>query len=544
MGAPCISFVAFFLLWADRQGWEVPDPHIRICHWLERRGDLAVLRCHRGIGKSTILAVYNAWRYFTNPKLRILHQSEADDTAYKTSRDTQHVLRNHPLTRNMLPAGKVSVESWWLPQAFENDPRNSSMHAKGIMSNVTSARADEVQNDDVEVPRNIANPDARERLRYRLGEQVHIAVPGASRLFVGTPHTHDSIYDDMERLGADCLTIRMFGQEHREESAASIEYRLAFSPEYVFFGIGESSRLLEEGTDYLLDGCTVTFPAPPVGLVDFYSECAWPSRFTRENLAERRKQTRTVGEWDSQYQLHSKPITDVRLDPERMIAYDAELVMKTANKAPMLMLGRVQIVGARAYWDPSKGKVGNDASAFALILDDAAGNHYWHCADAVTGELAEFLDSSNSRIIGGQVMQIASLVDRYHIPTVYVETNGIGGFVAPILTRALRQQGLACGVSEVHVATKKNSRILAAIEPPLSSNVLWAHLRVMDGPASQQMRDWNPAVKEQPDDYIDSAAGALLQAPHRIIRNYGNASDRPGQDWRPRTGTPEVAYQG
>ena len=61
-----------------------------------------------------------------------------------------------------------------------------------------------VQNDDVEVPRNIKTPEAREALRYRLGEQTHILVPGGSKLYVGTPHTHDSLYDEMERLGADC----------------------------------------------------------------------------------------------------------------------------------------------------------------------------------------------------------------------------------------------------------------------------------------------------------------------------------------------------
>ncbi|MDW5504778.1 hypothetical protein R6Y99_07915 [Pseudomonas lundensis] len=91
-----ISFVAFFIMWAERMGWDVPDCHYRACHWLEHRGDLAVLRCFRGFGKSTILAVYNAWRYYRVRQYRILHQSEADGTAYKTSRDTQNVLRNHP----------------------------------------------------------------------------------------------------------------------------------------------------------------------------------------------------------------------------------------------------------------------------------------------------------------------------------------------------------------------------------------------------------------------------------------------------------------
>jgi hypothetical protein len=138
---PKITFLAFFLMWAERQRWAVPNIHIRACHWLETRGDLAVLRCFRGFGKSTLLAVYNAWRYYNDPTFRILHQSESDPTAYKTSRDTKNVIAAHPLTAGMLREGEV--EQWWVHGA--TDARNASMYAKGILSNVTSARADECE---------------------------------------------------------------------------------------------------------------------------------------------------------------------------------------------------------------------------------------------------------------------------------------------------------------------------------------------------------------------------------------------------------------
>lgn len=216
-----VSFPAFFHMWAERMRWDVPD-----CHWLANRGDLAVLRCFRGFGKSTILAAYNAWRYHQNRDYRILHQSESDGTAYKTSRDTQNVIRNHPLTRGMLPDKQGTIEQWWVDGV--SDFRNASMYARGILSNVTSARADECQNDDVEVPKNITTPEAREKLRYRLEEQTHILVPGGRKLFIGTPHTHDSIYDELENMGADCLTIPLFSQAYRieEDAATRTHYEL------------------------------------------------------------------------------------------------------------------------------------------------------------------------------------------------------------------------------------------------------------------------------------------------------------------------------
>ncbi|MBA5203095.1 phage terminase large subunit [Pectobacterium aroidearum] len=533
-----ISFVAFFIIWAERMGWDVPDCHYRACHWLEHRGDLAVLRCFRGFGKSTILAVYNAWRYYRDNTYRILHQSESDGTAYKTSRDTQNVIRNHPLTKGMLPDGQGTVEQWWVNNAL--DKRNASMYAKGILSNVTSARADECQNDDVEVPRNIQTPEAREKLRYRLGEQTHILVPGGRKLYIGTPHTHDSLYDEVEKMGADCLTIKLFHHEYRieEKDAKKTRYQIGFRPEYVFVGIHIGARLLVEGVDYrITDSDVIEFAEPPDMLVDCYAECEWPERFTREEMLKRRQETRTINEWDSQYQLHSKPVGDVRLNPDRIREYAVQPEVRYANGGCSMWLGNLQIVGAVAWWDVASGKVKADASAFSLMLTDARGHLYWHVCQALTGELAEF--DEKDKIVGGQVVQIRELVVKYQIPRVVVEVNGPGSFAGKLLRQALK--GAGCGVQEEFSTTNKQKRILDAFEAPLSSKFLWAHSDVLDGPMYDQMRDFNPAVTDQPDDYIDSGAGAISQTPVRIGKLVGKPTTGARENWQPYDGDFEVA---
>lgn len=529
-----VSLLVFFLIWAKRMRWQVPDIHVRALVWMEKKSNIAVLRCFRGFGKSTILAIYNAWRYYLNAEFRILHQSESDPTAYKTSRDTQNVIRNHPLTRHLLPPNQGTVEQWWVEGAA--DFRNASMFAKGILSNVTSARADECQNDDVEVPRNIQTPEAREKLRYRLGEQTHILVPGGSTLYIGTPHTHDSLYDEVESMGADCLTIRMFAHEHRIEEAKRIAYDVPFAPDVVFSGIGKHARLLVQGKDYQLTKTGIAFFTPPGTLVDCYAGCAWPERFDAAELEQRRKKTRTINEWDSQYQLHSKPVTEVRLDPAKIIPYDLQPAIRSANNAVSMWLGSTQIVGAVAYWDCSLGKVKSDASAFSLLLTDQRGHLYWHIAEAMTGELAEF--DSKDRIIGGQVWQVRDLVIKYNIPRVIVETNGPGGFVPNILKQALK--GTGCGVGEEHSSTNKQKRILDALESPLSARFLWAHVDVLRGPLWDQMRDFNPAITDQDDDYLDSGAGAISQTPVRIGRIVGKPTEVQRDDWRPDAGVHEV----
>ena len=126
-----VDFPTFFAIWAEERQWEVPDVHWRACHWLEHRGDLAVLRCFRGFGKSTLLAVYNAWRYYRDPTYRILHQGDQDKTAYKTSRETRSILQRHPLTRDAEALTLRGEQSFWWVKG-SNDERNPSMQAAGI----------------------------------------------------------------------------------------------------------------------------------------------------------------------------------------------------------------------------------------------------------------------------------------------------------------------------------------------------------------------------------------------------------------------------
>jgi hypothetical protein len=539
MAASKVDLATFFLLWAEERRWAVPDVHWQAVHWLEHRGKLAVLRCFRGFGKSTLLAIYNAWRYYRDENYRILHQGDQDKTAYKTSRDTRAVLQRHPLTRETFASLRGEAAFWWVPGA--QDERNPSMQAAGITSNITSSRCDEAQNDDVEVPRNIQNPEARDKMRYRLGEQTHCMVPGARQLFIGTPHTHDSLYDEQEAMGADCLTIRMFSQEFRIESTSGKTYDVGFVPEFVFAGIGKSARVLKAGVDYQIAGTKLSFTRPPGGLVDCYAGSAWPERFTPDEMAARRQKCKTINEWDSQYQLHSRPLHEVRLNPERLKVYAVEPVVRRANGEAGMWLGYARIVGAACRWDPSSGKLKSDVSSLSIVLQDEHGRRYWHRALALRGEVAEF-DGDGKTIIGGQVLQIVEAVKAFALRRVSVETNGIGGFAPTVLRAALKQAKVYdCGISEIQSTANKNKRILEAWEDPLASGTVWAHTSVIDGPAYGQMRDWNPAVADQPDDHLDSGAGAISETPERIGRFVGwNPPGSERDDWRPATGIHEV----
>ncbi|WP_336007392.1 phage terminase large subunit [Acinetobacter nosocomialis] len=553
MTKPKISFLAFFLIWADVQKWKVPDFHVRVCDFLEAFylivGCVALLMMPRGHSKSTILDVFNAWVIYCWPETQILHQGTTDSDAYKCSSGTRDVLSRHPLTIDCdaVKIKKGEVERWFVNGT--NDVRYGTMLAKGILSGVTGHRAHFIQNDDVETPKTTGTPEAREKLPSRLSEQTHIAIPGARELWIGTPHTYDSLYEQIKKLSdVRCLILKMFEHEKRiEDTKKGQKVLLDFEPIHAFTGIGKGSKYFKKGENYTCiqkgNLWEVTIHEEHY-LIDFYSEGIWPERFTAKEMTKRREKCKTLNEWDSQYQMHAKPIGDVRLDPDKIIAYNCEPVLKRANRTTMFMIGERQIVGATFRWDPSSGKLKSDVSSTALVFHDDLGNKYWHRSVALKGEVIE--TDADGRVIGGQVWQLCNIIKDFHLSKVTIETNGIGNFAPAALKAALKTRGIRCGVTEQHSTKSKNKRILDGIEGPLISGLLWAHVSVLedengeDSAQVKQMREFNPAITDQPDDYLDSLAGAIVESPERVGKSLNQTDYEESPNWRTNGGVHEA----
>lgn len=531
------GLVAFFLCWAERQRWTVPAVHIKVLLWLEQTNEPErLLMAFRGFSKSTIYGVYKAWRLYRDPTG--VHQVWAADgkLAGKMSRYTRYVLYAHPWCVGMMTPGAPSSEFFVIGA---EDLRNPSMQANSILGNATGSRATDIDFDDIEVPKNIRTVDLRERLRERMDEAVHILVPGGMTTYIGTPHTHDTLYAEVEASGAAVLKIPLFAHVTRyEKTETKSRYRIGFPPAAdgytVLSGIGKGARAMVDGRDFVIEGDEIVFTKPPNKVIDICTGNAWPERFDRKDIAVRRRKTRTLNSWDSQYQLHAKPVTETRLDPDRMHMYDVEPRFEHANGTIRVTLGKVRLEGFSGRWDVSLGKLKSDASALCFVLTDLSGNLYWHRAIALTGDLEE-LDTFG-KLIGGQVKQMIDACLEVGIHHVVIETNGPGGFVPAIARKHCDPYGIT--IEEEFSIVKKNERILDAFEPPLSSGFLYAHRQVFESGATDQMRQWNPGVKDQPDDFLDSGAGAIARTPVRVVRIVGGHVDV--QHWKKGTEMYEI----
>ena len=457
------DFIEFAWVWNETQNLGMPRHHRRIARWLDARvaaGDhRLLLMAFRGSGKSTLVGLFCAWRLYVNPETRILVLAADQALAGKMVGQVRRIIERHPLCEALLPDGEDAWAADRFTVARNSVLRDPSMLAQGLTGNITGARAEMIICDDVEVAGNCDTVAKRADMRDRLAECEFVLVPGGTQMFVGTPHTTESLY-------------RAEG-----EPLLSGYRRLA------------------------------------IPLLDAQGQSAWPERFTPEAIHALRDR---VGPLHFARQMQLKAVRNevIRLDPALLIRYQAEPDYREANGQAQLFLMGARMVSGSGFWDPSFGRPdGGDGSVLAVAFADGQGHHYLHSLTWLTHDPNAAEDSATQ-----QCRQVARIAGSLHLPAVQIETNGLGKFLPAMLKHALAEAGVACHVRE-HVSRRaKHERILAAFDPLLAARRLHAHDAVLRGPLPGEMTEWRPDDKSARDDALDAIAGLILSEPVRLPR--------------------------
>lgn len=192
------EFYDFLDTWNDVLGMKTPAHHRQIMEFLvsvwqnnPRRG---LLLAFRHSGKSTVLGIFAACVLLHRTETRILILSAESGLATRMVSHIRHVLENHPWCAELIPKNK---KEWASGRITINRPigiREPSVVCQGIHGNITGLRADLIICDDVEVPNTCNTAQKRENLRDRLRELDFILSPYGAMIYIGTPHTMDTIY--------------------------------------------------------------------------------------------------------------------------------------------------------------------------------------------------------------------------------------------------------------------------------------------------------------------------------------------------------------
>lgn len=459
-----ISLELFAVVWNQMQHQNTPYIHLRILRWLENSWETLdtqlLLMAFRACGKSTLVGIFCAWLIYTDPDKRILVMAADDMLARKMVRNVKRILERHPLTFNLIPSHADQWASDRFTVSRDLELRDPTMLARGITSNITGARADIIIYDDVEVPNTSNTIVARHELRERLTESRFILTPMGSQIYVGTPHTYDTIY--RTKTTDDCDA-----------------YLCGF-------------------TDYR------------VPIVTGDNQSIWPERFPMSEISAIKKQV-GPNKFASQMMLQPMNIAEGRLDVTQLQFYNADLDYSEVCQKPVLYLKGKQLMSCSSWWDPSFGAANGDASVFAVVFTDSDGQYYIHHIDYIRTDSRDNDDEASQ-----QCKKIAALMMQYHVPSVTVEINGIGKFLPAILRRELRSIGVHASVIEYSNRKPKSQRILESFDAVMAAQSLHVSEAVQQTPFLNEMREWRPTQTNGRDDGLDAVAGALSQEPIRI----------------------------
>lgn len=184
--------------WNKVIGLATPQHHQQIMQFLidvfNNEPHRGLLNAFRHSGKSTVVGVFAACVLYHNPQTRILILSAESGLASRMVSHIKNILENHPWCNNILPDVKKEWGSHKITIKRPIGIREPSVICQGITGNITGMRSDLIICDDVEVPNTCDTYQKRIKLRERLRELDFILSPKGAMIYIGTPHTKDTIY--------------------------------------------------------------------------------------------------------------------------------------------------------------------------------------------------------------------------------------------------------------------------------------------------------------------------------------------------------------
>lgn len=182
----------------------LPEPtpiQYDIAEYLANGSQRSIISAFRGCGKSWTCASYVLWRLLLDPSLNILVVSASKNRADDFSTFTLRLINEIEVLAHLKPSesqrqSKVSFDV--RPARASHAP---SVKSLGITSQLTGSRSDLVIADDVESANNSATMGMRDKLSEQVKEFESIIKPQGRIIFLGTPQTEMSLYNQLTERG-------------------------------------------------------------------------------------------------------------------------------------------------------------------------------------------------------------------------------------------------------------------------------------------------------------------------------------------------------
>lgn len=512
-----------FMVWKHLGLPEPTEVQYDIAYYLQHGPRRSVIEAFRGVGKSWITSAFVCWLLLRNPQLKILVVSASKERADAFSTFVKRLIAEIPMLQHLKPTGEQRDSVIAFDVGPATPDHSPSVKSVGITGQITGSRADILIADDVEVPNNSATQMMRDKLSESVKEFDAILKPGGRIMYLGTPQTEMSLYNQLPDRGYE---IRIWPALFPTiQKVMSYLGRLA---PYI-------TRLLEKKPE--IAGKTTD-----------------PKRFSDKDLMERAASYGRAG-FALQFMLDTSlsdgdkyplKIADMIVMNLNPIMAHLKLAWSSAPETCINDIPTVALTGDRFYrpmWhtpemseytgcvmaiDPS-GR-GQDETGYAIIKI-LAGNLFLVAAGGIHGGYSD-----------ETLEKLAKLAKTHQVKQIIVEANFGDGMYTKLLT-AVVGRIYPCSIEEVRHHTQKESRIIDTLEPILSTHRLIVDQRVIqhDFDTAKEVKyslmyQLTRITRERGalahDDRLDALAIAVAYWVEHMSRDNNKAANQIQQDQR------------
>ena len=228
---------------------------------------------------------------------------------------------------------------------------------------------------------------------------------------------------------------------------------------------------------------------------------AWPEMFPIEKIRELED---IVGprHFSAQMMLEYVAEERIHLDPGAIHFYENDFDAYTSR------IGEHSITGVAFYWDPSTGRQTCDGSVCVLVYrDDKNRNVFVH--DVLYMNVSD----DDMHPLANQCDRVLGFMKKHHLTRIGIEINGIGNALPEIMRNTAQHHQIQINILPISNHTKKETRILNALEPLLSTGHLYMHEKIKQTMLPSEMLAWTPIGSKEHDDGLDAVAGAVSMMP-------------------------------
>lgn len=482
-------------VWVIWKHLGLPEPtpiQYDIAQFLQHGPRRIVIEAFRGVGKSWITAAYVCWLLYCNPDHKIMVVSASKVRADDFSTFCLRLIREVPILRHLEPRegqreSKIAFDVG--PSKADQSP---SLKSVGITGQLAGSRADTIVADDIEIPNNSDTQGKRDALSEAIKEFDAVLKPGGRVVYLGTPQTEQSIYNELPKRG---YVIRVWPARFPTEKGRAA-YGGTLAP-YITTKLDEDPDIVGKSTE--------------------------PRRFSEEDLAEREMSYGKSGfalqfmldtalSDADKFPLKLRDLIIYPLDPSRapvdmMWAADPDNILNVPTvglqgdrfyRAAWISKDVAPYEGTAMFIDPS-GR-GRDETAYAIVRQ----LHGRLFLVAIGGYRNGYDDETLTAL-----MKAAS---KHGVTKIIVEPNYGGGMFAQLL-KAKAQVEYPVSIEDAEWSkAQKEMRIIDTLEPVMNQH----RLVVCPSVIEEDYRSATSYSEERPIEY------SLFWQMARITRDRGS----------------------